>query len=75
MTNMLQGDNKKVPLSALKRGLYIHIPFCVQKCRYCDFISYCGREELYDNYIEALAADIKAVWLILYLWAEGHRLL
>lgn len=59
MTNMLQGDNKKVPLSALKRGLYIHIPFCVQKCRYCDFISYCGREELYDNYIEALAAEMK----------------
>ena len=21
-------------------GLYIHIPFCVQKCKYCDFNSY-----------------------------------
>ena len=59
MINMPQGDNKKVSLSSLERGLYIHVPFCVHKCRYCDFVSYCGRNEIYDSYIEALIAEMK----------------
>ena len=25
--------------------LYVHIPFCRKKCKYCDFISYPGRSE------------------------------
>lgn len=35
-------------------GLYIHIPFCVKKCSYCDFVSYGGREELLPSYLDAL---------------------
>ncbi len=38
-------------------GLYIHIPFCRQKCRYCDFASYAGKENLIDTYLQALAAE------------------
>lgn len=39
------------------RGLYIHIPFCVKKCSYCDFSSYCGQEEKIPLYIEALSKE------------------
>ena len=41
------------------RGLYIHIPFCIRKCRYCDFPSYTGMEDLFDKYIEALLEEAK----------------
>ena len=40
-------------------GIYIHIPFCKKKCDYCDFISYCNKENLIDEYIEKLKEEIK----------------
>lgn len=41
------------------RGIYIHIPFCRQKCYYCDFVSFANREELIQKYIECLKKEIK----------------
>ena len=34
-----------------KVGIYVHIPFCKQKCFYCDFVSYCGKTKFVDKYI------------------------
>ena len=43
-----------------KLGLYIHIPFCVKKCAYCDFCSYPATgEDLREEYVNALIRDIK----------------
>lgn len=39
-------------------GLYIHIPFCKQKCYYCDFPSYSGLDSLYEEYTAALCREI-----------------
>ena len=38
--------------------LYIHIPFCIQKCAYCDFLSGPATEETISKYVEALQKEI-----------------
>ena len=38
--------------------LYIHIPFCVKKCDYCDFLSGPAGTERQRNYVEALIKEI-----------------
>ena len=40
-------------------GIYIHIPFCKQKCYYCDFVSYANKEEKVKEYIESLQKEIE----------------
>ncbi len=40
-------------------GLYIHIPFCRQKCLYCDFPSWAGKEGQMQGYVDALTKEIK----------------
>lgn len=40
------------------KGIYIHIPFCVQKCRYCDFVSYAGMEKKIDEYLDAVTYEM-----------------
>jgi oxygen-independent coproporphyrinogen-3 oxidase len=42
-------------------SLYIHIPFCRQRCTYCDFNTYAGQDELIPAYVTALCQE--AAWV------------
>lgn len=46
-------ENKKI-------GIYVHIPFCKQKCYYCDFLSFCNKDILIEDYINALKKEIES---------------
>ena len=41
------------------QGIYLHIPFCMQKCLYCDFASFAGKNDLMHQYAVALANEIR----------------
>lgn len=41
------------------KGIYIHIPFCLNKCNYCDFLSFKSSEEMREKYIDYLIKEIK----------------
>lgn len=43
----------------MELGIYIHIPFCIKKCDYCDFISYPNCYQMQDKYIESLLEEIE----------------
>ncbi len=40
-------------------GIYIHIPFCLSKCAYCDFYSRCGTKGEYNEYTKAICRHIE----------------
>ena len=46
-------------------GLYVHIPFCKQKCMYCDFPAYQNLQDYYETYVYALVQEID-------LWVSEH---
>ena len=39
-------------------GIYVHIPFCLHRCHYCDFNTYEGANALHGPYVDALERDI-----------------
>ena len=42
-------------------GIYVHIPFCKQKCNYCDFNSFANKGEYIEKYIRCMQKEIKNV--------------
>ncbi len=42
------------------KGLYIHIPFCVKKCAYCDFVSFPDCDCHFERYIDALIGEMES---------------
>lgn len=42
-------------------GIYIHVPFCIRKCPYCDFYSVSFTEELMQKYTDAVCRNISAL--------------
>lgn len=40
------------------KGIYVHIPFCIKKCNYCDFASYPSKINMQDEYIEAVLKEM-----------------
>ena len=53
---MEKNSRKKFPLH-----LYVHIPFCVKKCAYCDFLSGPAGEKTQDAYVQALKKEIHGI--------------
>lgn len=52
LTDILPDGNSPV-------GIYIHIPFCIKKCDYCDFLSGPAAEETQSAYVQALIREIR----------------
>ncbi|KXK28000.1 MAG: putative coproporphyrinogen [Candidatus Brocadia sinica] len=50
-----------VKRDALPHALYIHIPFCVKKCNYCDFNSIVSGTKIVDRYLHALEKELRAL--------------
>jgi len=40
-------------------GIYIHVPFCLQKCDYCDFLSFKVNEQAQNAYVNSLLHEIQ----------------
>ena len=41
-------------------GIYVHIPFCKKKCDYCDFVSFCNKDNLIKDYVDSVKTEIKS---------------
>ena len=62
----MKSDSNILNLSTLgDMGLYVHIPFCKQKCMYCDFPAYQNLQDYYETYVYALVQEVD-------LWVSEH---
>lgn len=47
-------------MEKITMGIYVHIPFCMKKCNYCDFLSFTADDAVKKSYVNALINEIKA---------------
>ncbi len=59
---MNKQKNKRETGETMKRqlGIYLHIPFCVRKCRYCDFLSFPADADIRERYVQRLILEIRS---------------
>ena len=50
-------------------GIYVHVPFCLTRCGYCDFNAYAGMDDAMPRYLQALLAEVS---LAGPGWREEH---
>ena len=53
-------DERMKPSSAIARAVYIHVPFCLHHCGYCDFALVANRDHLIPQYLQALDNELQA---------------
>lgn len=51
-------------------NLYVHIPFCVQKCEFCYFTSFTGKKTVVEKYIDSLKEEIRMVSQNKIVWEK-----
>ena len=49
---------RNVILMERELGIYVHIPFCIKKCAYCDFISYPNKLEMQKTYVDKMLEEM-----------------
>jgi oxygen-independent coproporphyrinogen-3 oxidase len=59
LVQLAAGPRPALAPPALPLGLYVHIPFCVRKCHYCDFNSGPASDEIQAEYVDALEQEIR----------------
>lgn len=53
-------------------SVYVHIPFCIRRCSYCDFVTYAGMESFFETYTRAVCKEIELVTSCLEKPPEIH---
>ena len=53
LSNIIDAENEGI-------SIYVHIPFCVRKCLYCDFLSAPADDETRENYVKSLINEIRS---------------